>query len=290
MKVEGVEVDRRYRLLVLDIDGTLIGPDEKVPPATAEAIAAAHRAGLRVVLATGRTYEQAVGIWRQLSLSPPLMPLVLVSGALVAEPETGRTLYQKVIRRDLAMRFADALAERGRSTLAYVDGWRYEQPWYMFEADDAACVRDGWLARLGIEPRCVNRPFRADVMPDPLRLTAFGADREAVDQLAASLRPRFEGELCISPLYVPAYDVVLLEATAAAATKWTAVMYISQGWRIGPGQIVAVGDELNDLPMICGAGLGVSMPQAPPAVRQAADCLAEEGLEALVGQLLEGTF
>jgi hypothetical protein len=56
------------------------------------------------------------------------------------------------------------------------------------------------------------------------------------------------------------------------------VKYIAQAYRIGMGSVAAVGDDVNDLPLLSGAGLGVAMPDAPPTVRDAAGQVAERGL------------
>ena len=96
-----------------------------------DAVAAAEDAGLRAVLTTGRDYNLAIGIWRQLRLKRPPQPIVLISGAMVSEAQTGRTLYQKTISRGLACEFADALCERGRSAMAFVDPWRHDVEYFI---------------------------------------------------------------------------------------------------------------------------------------------------------------
>ena len=61
--------------------------------------------------------------------------------------------------------------------------------------------------------------------------------------------------------------------------------YIAQGHRIGPGAIAAVGDDINDIPMIRGAALGVAVPNAKDEVKDAADIVAEDGLADLIRNL-----
>ena len=70
-----------YELLAVDVDGTLVGPDSVVPADVVDALAAAEQAGLRVCLATGRSYVETHPIWRQLRLRGPFEPLVVVGGA-----------------------------------------------------------------------------------------------------------------------------------------------------------------------------------------------------------------
>jgi len=67
-----------FRLLALDIDGTLVGPDQVVAPDVVAALAPAAEGGLRICLATGRSYAESVGIWRQLHLPGPGEAMILV--------------------------------------------------------------------------------------------------------------------------------------------------------------------------------------------------------------------
>src|SRR4051812_32313240 len=83
----------RYRILALDVDGTLLDPDGTLRPSTAQAVARAARAGIRPVLCTGRRYRRARPIAEQLGLEIDT-PLVCNSGAIVKEPSTHRTLWR----------------------------------------------------------------------------------------------------------------------------------------------------------------------------------------------------
>ena len=108
--------------------------------------------------------------------------------------------------------------------------------------------------------------------------------------MAETLKGKFAERLCINTLYVPAFDVTIVEATAARANKWTALMYVAQEHLIRPAEIVVVGDDTNDLEMIRRAALGVAMPSAPQCVRDAADHVASTGLAEFLNQLVAGYF
>src|SRR5258707_14285146 len=78
-----------FRLLALDIDGTLINSREELTPATHAAIRWARRAGIQVVLATGRRYSRSLEYTVRLELD---LPLVTASGALIKRPLEHQTL------------------------------------------------------------------------------------------------------------------------------------------------------------------------------------------------------
>ena len=75
-------------------------------------------------------------------------------------------------------------------------------------------------------------------------------------------------------------------------TKWSAIRRLARQWGIGDETICAVGDDVNDIPMIRAAGLGVAMGNALPEVKAAADRVApsqqDDGLATVVEWLLEG--
>src|SRR5438046_3675361 len=99
----------RYRILALDVDGTLLDPDGTLRPRTAAAVARATRAGIRPVLCTGRRYRRARPIAEQLGLDAPL---VCNSGAIVKDPTDHRTLWRADFDPALA---ADVLELFGHS-------------------------------------------------------------------------------------------------------------------------------------------------------------------------------
>ncbi len=80
-----------YRLLAIDIDGTLVNSRDELTSATREAIARAGRAGIHVVLATGRRYSRTLHLVEPLGID---VPLVTASGALVKDPRDHRTLFR----------------------------------------------------------------------------------------------------------------------------------------------------------------------------------------------------
>ncbi|MEI7838149.1 MAG: HAD family hydrolase, partial [Planctomycetota bacterium] len=253
----------KTRLLALDVDGTLVCPDSIVSPAAREAVAAAQAAGLRVCLATGRSYEETIGVWRQLPLKEPFESLIVLGGAIVAEPGSGRTLWQKSIPPATAREYAAALAEEGYSVMAVVDAWRHGFSYYVTETGNVDELRRLFFCGLNGRARFVPQlPTNGD-MPDLLRISAVVSDAQAGADLAARLRERMGQRLNIISLGAPNYGVRLVEAHAAGCTKFAAIQYLAQSHLISPGQIAAVGDDANDLAMLHGAGLGVAMPHAP---------------------------
>lgn len=279
----------KYRMLALDVDGTLVAPDDVVAPEVRRAVRDAQRAGLQVVLATGRSYTETMPIWRQLELAGPPAPMVLIGGALVSEPDTGRTLYQKAMPKPIATAFADALVEAGHSAMAIVDQWRWGVDYYWTTGGDEVEAQRKWFEKMDVRVRRVARLIDDPDMPDALRVSAV-VDPAVAPELADTLRRRFDGQLNVHAIIAPNYAVMIVEAHAAEANKETALRYVAQGYGIGPALVAAVGDDINDVPMLRWAGLSAAMPHAPRALLASADLVAEQGLAAFVHDLVDGRY
>jgi len=106
----------------------------------------------------------------------------------------------------------------------------------------------------------------------------------------ADLHGRFDGRLNIHAILAPNYDVTIVEGFAAKTSKLSGVQYVAQSHQTGLGKVAAVGDDINDVPIVRGAGLGVAMPKAPQSLRDVADHVAEDGLAQFIHQLLDGQF
>lgn len=280
---------RRYDLLALDVDGTLVGTNRPVAPETIRAVAAARRAGLRVCLATGRSYVETIPVWGSLQMPHPHDPMVLIGGALVSEPGTGRTLREHAIDRDLACEYADALAGHGYSALAIVDAWRWGLDYYLAEGDDADELERLWFGKMDVAVRRTPRLSEVQDLRPPLRINAVldGGDGA---ELARRMREQFADRLRVHAILAPNYGVWIVEAFDVAVSKWAALRYVAQGLGVPSGRIVAVGDDVNDLEMIRRAGLGVAMSKAPEHVRESADHVISGSLAEFITDLAAGKF
>ena len=285
----GSDRARHYDLLALDVDGTLVGANQPVAPETVAAVTAARRAGLRVCLATGRSYVETIDVWRSLRLDEPHDPMVLIGGALVSEPAGGRTLREHAIDRDLACEYADALAEHGHSALTIVDAWRWGLDYYLAEGPDADELQRLWFGKMDVAVRRTPRLSDVTDLHPPLRINAVldGGDGE---DLARRLRERFAGRLRIHAILAPNYGVWIVEAFDAAVSKWAALRYVAEGLSVPPSRIVAVGDDVNDLDMIRHAGLGAAMAKAPGHVRDEADHVVAGTIADFIAALAAGRF
>ena len=260
----------RCKLLAVDVDGTLLHQG-RIDPADADALRAAAKAGLVVCLCTGRAWLEVEPIWQSLRLPSPHGPVICVGGALVAEPDTGRTLYSRPFDRPTAAELASAMRRAGYPVMALVDAWREGFDYFLIGQYD-----DRELYRRFLHER--DRPLRVrqverlerHIGPRVLRISVLD-ERVPADALVRRLRAEFAGRIEVQRIHLLHHDVHIVEAFAAGADKFTALVYVGQGCRIGPGSFAAIGDEHNDVAMLRGAGISAAPADAPPEVLAAAD-------------------
>jgi hydroxymethylpyrimidine pyrophosphatase-like HAD family hydrolase len=268
------------RLLVLDVDGTVTNHRHEVADATCAAIARVRAAGVRVMIATGRRYRDALPIAERLGLD---MPLVTASGALVKSPLGHRTLTRAEFAPGVVEAIVAAVVAAGHEPVLYTDSFAAGFDFHCRTLELDAVAAAGRVPRavmpaLGLQEYFIRNAAVAAVQPNlhvavPAGVFAgftMGA-REQMQALAARLQERLPGRLSLHTMLSQRYDAWLCEIAPVGVTKWTGVSEIASQLGIRPEAICAVGDDVNDLSMIEAAGLGVAMGNARPEVQAAAD-------------------
>ncbi len=275
--------DRTYRLLAVDVDGTLVAGGEPAD-ADAAALRSAAEAGVTVCLCTGRTWREVRGVWEALALPAPWAPVVCVGGAVVTEPATGRSLYSRPFDHPTAGELSGAMREMGYPVMALVDGWREGFDYYLLGEWAGQPLYERFFARRPSRCRRVDR-LEAEGGARPLRISVLDEAGGAAAAVAA-LRRRFAGRIEIQSIHLPRTGVHIAEAFAAGTHKLSALVYVGQGCGISPGRMAAIGDDQNDLSMVEGVGLSAAPADAPEALRRAASMVVSPRGKAPVAEFV----
>ena len=278
----------RYRLLALDIDGTLVNSRDELSPRAREALVRAGKAGIHVVLATGRRYSRVLHLVEPLGIE---VPLVTASGALVKDPRDHRTLYRAEFDRAVLCQSMAIIEECGYDPVVcadtYCEGFDFYQP----RAEVKSVELTEYLELNPGEGRIW--PDLATHPPPGVFVAFTMGTRGQMLELERSLHGRLPGKLSTNVLRSPRYSGFMCEFAPAGVTKWSAIRRLANGWAVADEAICAVGDDVNDVPMIRAAGLGVAMGNAVPEVKRAADRIApsqaDDGLVEVVDWLLSDT-
>jgi Cof subfamily protein (haloacid dehalogenase superfamily) len=264
----------RYRLIVLDVDGTLVDRERRVSPDTLRALAAAQAHGIRLTLATGRTYASALPYARRIKADAPL---ILCNGARIQDPAAGSILYASHLPRAQAAR-ALCLAQRFDvyANLYLGEGIYIER---VSEVSRESARKDG------VEQVPVGDLVRfLEAQPeDPVKILFIGPG-ERLEALAAAYRAGASGPEDLPHLVRS--EATYLEIQSRGVTKGAGLIRVCEILAIPPSAAVAFGDNLNDLEMIQAAGLGVAMGNAHADLKRAARVVAasndEDGVAAVL--------
>ena len=241
----------RYRLLAVDLDGTLITVDLQLDPRDVEAIRRAESAGIRVVACTGRPFPGALPWVQRLGLESPL---VCYQGAQVRTPD-GAMLLDHGVPHDLAMEVVRFCRERDLHVQAYRDD-------KLIVDRDRPEARD-YAKHAGMEVHVVGDLDQAMTATTPKLVIVAAPD--VVERTLQEVRRRWQGRLYVAtslPMYI--------EITNPNADKRQALSWLCQRFGVAEEETVAVGDGRNDQPMIEWAGRGYAVEGAPPEVVAAA--------------------
>jgi HAD superfamily hydrolase (TIGR01484 family) len=245
-----------FRLLALDIDGTLLRSDKTVSPRTLQALSAAQAAGVRIVLITGRRYPAARRVAAQL---PCETDLVLHNGALIVEGDAVvrcRPLDREVARHAVRVgraRAADPVVHVGRAGegLLLVEGMAPSNTLLAYYLDrshpDVRNVLD----------------LETAMEEDPIQVMYGGGLAEM-----AGLRAQLERELGdrarVERTVYPHLGVSLLDVLDPGVGKAEALTFLQARFEVSAAETLAIGDNWNDHEMLSSAGLGLVMGNADP--------------------------
>ena len=265
-----------YRLIALDIDGTLIGPDGRVSPANREAIARARAAGMKVVLCTGRSWQESEDVADQAGCD---RVLVCQGGAALA---------------DLGLRRNPRRWDMPRETgLALVERLEREELGLMLFAGEELLVNPKGDEIFRTYPSAgFHRCKRVEGSPGavlereglPLsKIYAQGAP-ETFPPLLAELGEYADVELTSSAPYN-------FEIVPAGVDKGTGLAALAGGLGIALEECAAIGDSDNDRGMLTAVGMPIAMGNATEAIRALARRITasnrEDGVARAIDRLLE---
>ena len=261
-----------YKLLALDLDGTLLDPSSRVSAENARAVRLAQQAGVQVALCTGRNFTETRAFNAQLETSADWAVIAngaaterLVDGAQLTFDGLDRQMCRQILAicaqfhtdpclytgdslyygREL-LRFLQALRQRGHVTLdETAEGYYYiDSP-------------EKWCATLEQEGGRI------------LKAILHNVDPAAVDRMIALLEQDGRFELAPSVMYGGALKNV--EINCKGVHKGCGLERLATLLGFGMEAVMAIGDSDNDLTMLRMAGLGVAMENAAPHIRAAAD-------------------
>jgi Cof subfamily protein (haloacid dehalogenase superfamily) len=270
---------KNIQLLVLDIDGTIAGESNQVSAPVLKAIQAAQSRGVQVAIATGRMYCSALRFHQSIGSK---LPLVAYQGALIKNTTTEQVHRHLPMSKEAAFKLLDYFEkEELRQSLSI-----------HFYINDQLYVREItpetqlYCDRSGVEAFAVG-DLRQVLSSAPTKILALSHNTELIDQLLSALRQHYTP----AELYFTKSVATFFEAANPLVNKGTAVRYLAEEiLGLKAVNVMAIGDNFNDVEMIEYAGVGVAMGNAPEEVQAFAQWVAPDveadGVAAAIEQFL----
>jgi len=274
----------RFRLLAVDIDGTLLDTRFQLSEANRQAVVAARQRGVEVVLVTGRRFTFAQPIAAQFGV--PLT--VIASNGAVVKSQDGSTLWRQLLPRQLARAVLAAAGDDRRRAILLFD--REGQGQIVTEnLDPAHAPVEGYFER--------NRAYLLQISPledalteDPIQVLFAGPVA-----LLRALEQRLRDAPCAETVSItraeyPQRDFTLLDVLDRGCDKGRALARLAAQRGIRREEIVAIGDNFNDREMLAFAGLPVVMGNADDELKQTGWAVTgsndEDGVAAAIARYL----
>lgn len=254
------------RLVGIDLDGTLLRPDHSVSARTRRALEAFQDAGHRVVVITGRSRFSALPRLEGV----PIERVVCTNGAYEHDRSAGRLVWSETVGADEARGWEAELRER----FAHASfGWEGLESLVFDDAFHAAAGGDDEVERGSVRGRAPDGPLHK-LYVRTAELAGADLQRAVAEILGARAEAATSG-------------VPFVELTAPGVTKARALERVARAAGVSRERTVAIGDNLNDVPMLEWAGTGIAMGNAVAGARRAADEVTASNLEDGVALALE---
>jgi len=251
-------VQKQVALIAVDLDGTLLRSDSSLSPEGGDALAAAVRQGVRVIVTTTRNIGSVRRFTAEIGLTEPV---ICTNGAMILGSPDGPVWCRRLIPGVLAESLAAVADAEGYSLITTVGEVNY--------------IRQQEGQRLGeMQPGrwVVASNAEALVAGDPIRILNY--DSEGIPHLRGICESQFAGQAHVETYLNPDGSAKSLGVFAAGADKGTALRMVSKRLGIDRSQVMAIGDNPNDLPMFACAGIRVAMGNATRDVKAAATVVA----------------
>jgi Cof subfamily protein (haloacid dehalogenase superfamily) len=255
----------KFKMIAIDLDGTLLSPKGEVTARTRAAVQRVLDAGFLVCFATGRNFTESRAV---LDAVGHYDSAVFVGGAMVIDTKHHATLHRTLMQPNLASELCQFFESRGHAVLALQDTGSAGVDYLISKGIPLSDATQKWLEVTSATAQWMEK-LAAHHHRHTIRV-GIVADISLADVLQKELDEQFGSRIVSHSIVVPAYGVQVVEVFDPAVNKWEGILHVARRHKIEPEQIIAVGDDINDLPMVRRAGLGVAMGNAHPQLRAVA--------------------
>ncbi len=263
------------KLVAIDIDNTLLtsAPERKLTGENIQAINQALNLGIKVVLCSARPLAGVKRYLDQAGITAPDQYVIIDNGAL-AQTVTGKTVAAHILDLETVTKLI-AFCQQNKLHYNVID------------SVSTMCTTDHrvgfYTVQLAAKYHAPLEVFTSSEDFTTRKFAKFGITEqsETLDKYEPIIQEKFG-----SDHYIVRSRPFLLEVMNKTANKGSALLALSRQLGLTPAELMAIGDEQNDLPMFTVAGLGVAMGNAVPAALEGADEVTDDNDHSGVGKAI----
>lgn len=262
-----------YKLIALDMDGTLLRSDKTISPRTKQAIAQARAQGVTVVLASGRPLEGIVDKLAELNIHGENEFVACFNGSIIRELGENRVIHRGIIDGAATKRVAKLAQTLGLDCHAFSEELGLIAPRNSTYTEHEAQINNISATIIDFNQLADDHPIiKVMIIGEPEKLSAAIGD----------IPNEFEQDFTIlqsAPFF--------LEFLNPVSNKGAGIAAIAEKLGISASEVICMGDAENDHHMLEYAGLGVAMANAMPETKRIADLITDSNDDDGVAKIIE---
>lgn len=256
-----------YKLIAVDLDGTLLNDKKKIPKENLETIQLLIDSGYEVVIATGRRYWSAKRLTKDIDRN---MTILSNNGTIVRKSENDETMATKYLEN-----YKEIIEEghrRGLFSIVHVDN--YDEGYdLIIEKSKGHEGYSNYISENEERYKEVHNILTMD--EEKILAVVYAGSKKDMDSFYLDLNKKYPGKYNSHVMGNIQIAEAFLEIMSLRGCKWLSLIDYAREKEIDRSEIITIGDDNNDLPMIREAGCGIAMKNASEGVKEVADIITE---------------
>lgn len=266
-----------YRMIVTDMDGTVLGTDHKITKDNKIALKKAEDKGIKIVFATGRFHESAKV---HIDFLEEKMPIISSNGSIIKNPITNKVLYCNSIDEDKCIRIMDTLDKYHLKYQIYTDEIILQK----YDTEEEKQMMIDFIKTVFSDKTEIifKKDLRDDIKnKNILKFNVMELERMDLIDITRNELNKIDG------IEITSSWGNNLEIMAEGSTKGKAIEFLANLLNINREEIIAFGDNYNDVSMIEFVGTGVAMGNAEEDVKNIANYVTDTNSESGVAKAID---
>ncbi|RKD31566.1 HAD family hydrolase [Thermohalobacter berrensis] len=275
----------KYKLLAIDLDGTLLTTNKKLPKENIKVLRLLYKKGIEIVIATGRRYWSAKEFVKKLDID---LVVMANNGNIARRIQDDKVLISKYLDRNDFITLVKESNRLGLNPIMYVD--HYEEGYdLIIELDDEKKKYSPYISKNIFRHKEIDDILKYD--GNKTLAVCYEGDYETLEYFQNKLKKEYPSKFNTHIMNNNSKIGPLLEVMNPLGSKWLSLKKYAEDKGIAANQIVAIGDDNNDIEMIEKAGLGIGMKNSTQEVKAVADIITKKtNDEAGVAYILKDIF